>query len=223
MWFFNNNNNHVGCVYFNTKCVFVFCFVNHVQKKNNTIYTHTHKRVFKKKKKMNVCLLLTSFFGTSLCPEDCLHFFDGCNDCQCGDDGSAACTKKGCAQLQEPRCIVPRASEMRKKHSLYPKDARATPLVTKKTCGSVFFDNTPPGYGVLDKICQKFGYQHANDFDFECTVCNATNCCQYVQTQTINPSLEPTAQKTNVGSWSYCSMSLSFIAGVFLFVVEKVV
>lgn len=42
----------------------------------------------------------------ALIPEQCEHFFDGCNQCRrVPGSASASCTRKACANYQQPRCL----------------------------------------------------------------------------------------------------------------------
>merc|ERR1719433_2074230 len=38
------------------------------------------------------------------CPKGCLTWYDGCNDCQCLENGLMKCTQRGCFKNQRPMC-----------------------------------------------------------------------------------------------------------------------
>ncbi|MFT4312660.1 MAG: Kazal-type serine protease inhibitor domain-containing protein [Candidatus Woesearchaeota archaeon] len=42
----------------------------------------------------------------NIVPSDCTTWFDGCNNCQVGEDGQLACTRMYCDELQEPQCLA---------------------------------------------------------------------------------------------------------------------
>merc|ERR1712083_280402 len=49
--------------------------------------------------------------SVKMCPEGCLSWYDGCNNCRCVDVGKGACTKKFCTKKDRPRCTKWEADE----------------------------------------------------------------------------------------------------------------
>ncbi|RDV28192.1 hypothetical protein DXV75_04345 [Alteromonas aestuariivivens] len=41
----------------------------------------------------------------TMIPQSCEQYFDGCNQCRRGPSGVAACTRKFCAEYQQPACL----------------------------------------------------------------------------------------------------------------------